>query len=143
MLLFTGTTLDKADITTGSIGTNSVKTSSVGVSAIDRVDDCMVTQICIDRYLWSIYERTRKIDTIKVPEQIKVLIKRRGKTRIVTKTITKLVVEDFTWKDPKAADRAGISPEDYVIGGMHPSFRVTLYRAMRALAPCARSMMPA
>jgi hypothetical protein len=133
MLLFTGTTLDKADITTGSIGSNSVEKSSIGVSAIDRVDECIVTQICIDRYLWSIYQRTRKIDTIKAPEQIRVLVKRRGKTRIVTKTISKLVDEDFTWKDPKAADRAGIPPEDYVIGGMHPSFRVTLYRAMRAL----------
>src|SRR5216683_768128 len=133
MLLFAGTALAQADITTGSIGTNSVETSSIDMSAVDSVDECMVAQICIDRYLWSLYERTRKIDTIKVPEQTKVTVKRKGKTRIVTKTITKLVEEDFTWKDPNAAERAGMSPMDYVIGGMDPSFRVTLYHALRAL----------
>jgi hypothetical protein len=133
MLLFAGTALAQADITAGSIGTNSVETSSTDMSAVDSVDECMVAQICIDRYLWSLYERTRKIDTIKVPEQTKVTVKRKGKTRIVTKTITKLVDEDFTWKDPNAAERAGMSPMDYVIGGMDPSFRVTLYHALRAL----------
>src|SRR5260370_39877058 len=133
MLLLAGTALAQADIATGSIGTNSVETSSINMSAVDSVDECMVAQICIDRYLWSLYERTRKIDTIKVPEQIKVSVKRKGKTKIVTKTITKLVDEDFTWKDPNAAERAGMSPEDYVIGGMDPNFRVTLYHALRAL----------
>src|SRR5262245_21590315 len=133
MLLLAGTALAQADITTTSTGMNPVETISLDMSAIDRVDECMVAQICIDRYLWSLYERTRKIDTIKVPEQIKVMVKRKGKTRIVTKTITKLVDEDFTWKDPKAAERARMSPMDYVIGGMNPSFRVTLYHALRAL----------
>src|SRR5258708_22083119 len=133
MLLFAGTALAQADIITGSIGTNSDDKSSVDMSAVDGVDECMVAQICIDRYLWSLYERTRKIDTIKVPEQTKVTVKRKGKTRIITKTITKLVEEDFTWKDPHAAERAGMSPMDYVIGGMDPSFRVTLYHALRAL----------
>ena len=133
MLLFAGTALAQADITTGSIGTKSVETIPIDMSAVDSVDECMVAQICVDRYLWSLYERTRKIDTIKVPEQTKVTVKRKGKTRIVTKTITKLVNEDFTWKDPKAAERAGMSPMDYVIGGMDPSFRVTLYHALRAL----------
>ncbi len=121
------------DITPGSIGASSVETSSIDMSAVEGVDECMVAQICIDRYLWSRYEQTRKIDTVKVPEQIKVSVKRKGKTKIVTKTITKLVNEDFTWKDPNAAERAGMSPEDYVIGGMDPNFRVTLYHALRAL----------
>jgi hypothetical protein len=133
MLLFAGTAFAQAGIVTGSIGTKSVETSSIDMSAIDSVDECMVAQICIDRYLWSLYERTRKIDTIKVPEQTKVTVKRKGKTRIVTKTITKLVEEDFTWKDPIAAERVRMSPMDYVIGGMDPSFRVTLYHALRAL----------
>jgi hypothetical protein len=133
MLLLAATALAQADITTGSIGTNSVETSSIDMSAIDSLDECMVAQICIDRYLWSLYERTRKIDTIKVPEQTKVTVKRKGKTRIVTKTITKLVEEDFTWKDPNAAERAGMSATDYVIGGMDPSFRVALYHALRSL----------
>jgi hypothetical protein len=101
--------------------------------AVDSIDECMVAQICIDRYLWSLYARTPKTDTIKVPEQIKVAVRRKGKTRIVTKTITKLLDEDFTWKDPKAAERARMSPMDYVIGGMNAAFRVTLYHALRSL----------
>src|SRR5712692_6902895 len=133
MVVIAGTALTLADITAGSIGASSVETSPIDMTAIEGVDECMVAQICIDRYLWSLYERTRKIDTIKVPEQIKVSVKRKGRTKIVTKTITKLVDEDFTWKDPSAAERVGMSPEDYVIGGMDPNFRVTLYHALRAL----------
>ena len=133
MLLFADTVLVPSDITAGSVGTNSVEPSSIDRSAVERVDECMATQICIDRYLWSLYERTRKIDTIKVPEQIKVSVKRKGKTKIVSKTTTKLVDEDFTWKDPDAAERAGMSAENYVIGGMDPNFRVTLYHALRSL----------
>jgi hypothetical protein len=133
MLLLAGAALVPADLTAGSIGASSVDTSSIDMSAVEGVDECMVAQICIDRYLWSLYERTRKIDTVKVPEQIKVSVKLKGKTKIVTKTITKLIDEDFAWKDPKAAERAGMSPMDYVIGGMDPSFRVTLYHALRAL----------
>jgi hypothetical protein len=133
MLLYAGAALAQADIAAVSIGTNSVETSSIDMSAVDRVDECMVAQVCIDRYLWSLYARTRKMDTIRVPDQIRVTVKRKGKTRIVTKTITKLVDEDFTWKDPSAAQRARMSPADYVIGGMSPNFRVTLYHALRVL----------
>jgi hypothetical protein len=64
---------------------------------------------------------------------MKVTVKRKGKTSIVTKTTTKLVDEDFTWKDPNAAQRAGMPLMDYVIGGMDPSFRATLYHALRRL----------
>jgi hypothetical protein len=133
MLLFAGTTLAQVDITEGSVGTNSVVRSSIDMRAVDSVDECMIAQICIDRYLWSIYERTPKIDTIKVPEETKLKVKRKGKFRIVTKTITKFVEEDFTWKDPNAAERVGMSTKDYVISGMDSTFRVTLYHALRAL----------
>jgi hypothetical protein len=101
--------------------------------ALDTGDQCAAQQSCIDRYLWSVYERTPKLDTIKVPERRKVKVKRKGKTRTVTKTFTKLVAEDFTWKDPAAAQHAGLSLLDYVIGGMDRSFRLTLYRALRAM----------
>ncbi len=101
--------------------------------AIDADDQCAAQQACIDSYLWSIYERTPKLDTIKVPERRKVKIKRKGKVRTVTKTFTTLVAEDFAWKDPAAAQHAGLSLSDYVIGGMDRAFRVTLYRALRAM----------
>jgi hypothetical protein len=132
ILLFLSTAVAPANIGAGSDGSNSVDTSSSD-SAVDSVDECMGAQISIDGYLWSLYERTRKIDTIRMPEQTKVTVKRKGKTRIVTKTITKLVDEDFAWKDPNAAERAGMSLMDYVIGVMDRSFRVTLYHALRAL----------
>jgi hypothetical protein len=92
-----------------------------------------VAETCVDQYLWAVYQRAPKVDTIKVPEQIKVTVKKKGKTRTVTKTITKLVDEDFTWKDPKAAQKAGMSLMDYVIGGMDKSFKLKLYSALRAM----------
>jgi hypothetical protein len=101
--------------------------------AIEPGDQCAAQQTCIDGYLWSLYERTPKIDSIKVSEQRKAKIKRKGRIRTVTKTFTKLVTEDFAWKDPAAAQHAGLSLSDYVIGGMDRAFRLTLYRALRAM----------
>ncbi len=66
---------------------------------------CIDTPSCIDGYLWSLYQRTPKLDG----------------------------GADFTWKDAAAAEQAGMSPMNYVIGGMDPWFRVTLYRALRTL----------
>src|SRR3984957_9265705 len=40
---------------------------------------------------------------------------------------------DFTWKDPAAAKRRGLSLQAYVIGGMDPDFREQLYHAGRAM----------
>lgn len=61
---------------------------------------CVDTPECVDRYLWSLYERTPK---------------------------------SFGWKDASAADKVGTSVKDYVIGGMDPTFRTVLYRALRIL----------
>jgi hypothetical protein len=102
------------------------------VRSIEPPDQC-VTDICIDEYLWSLYERTPKIDTIKVPKQIKVTVKKKGKSRTVTQTVMTYVVDDFTWKDPAAAQRGGMSLMDYVIGGMDHGFKLKLYRALRAM----------
>jgi len=99
----------------------------------ETVDECLVSEICIDQYLWSLYQRTPKRDTIKVEEQRKVTVKKKGKTRTVTEKFTKLVDEDFTWKDPKAAEKASMSLKDYLIGGIDRSFKLKLYHALRAL----------
>jgi hypothetical protein len=103
------------------------------VSSLETPDECLVAEICIDRYLWSMYQRAPKVDTIKVPERIKVTVKKKGKTRTVIKTIIRLVDEDFTWKDPKAAQKADMSLMDYVIGGMDRSFKLKLYHALRVM----------
>ena len=50
----------------------------------------------------------------------------------VARTFTKLVDEDFGWKDPKAAARAGMSIMDYVIGGMDRRFKLKLFHTLHA-----------
>jgi hypothetical protein len=96
------------------------------------LDECFVMDACIDRYLWALYQRTAKEDTIKVQERRAVTIKRKGKTITVMRSFTKLVDEDFGWKDPKAADHAKMSLMDYVIGGMDRSFKQKLFRTLLA-----------
>jgi hypothetical protein len=102
------------------------------VRSIEPADQC-VTDDCIDAYLWSLYERTPKIDSDKVSERHKVTVKKDGKTRTVTQTVTSYVRADFTWKDPAAAQRAGMPVQDYVIGGMDHGFKLKLYRALRMM----------
>src|SRR5436190_5452980 len=60
----------------------------------------------VDRYLWEVYQRAP--------------VKRDSSG-------------DFTWKDPTAAKRFGLSLPAYVIGGMDPDFREQLYHAGRAM----------
>jgi hypothetical protein len=69
----------------------------------------------------------------KVTEQKKETITKDGKTRTRTKTITNFVLGDFTWKDPAAAQKANMPIKDYVIGGLDPGFKLTLYRALRKM----------
>ena len=40
---------------------------------------------------------------------------------------------NFTWKDPEAAKRLGMSTPEYVIGGMDADFREQLYHAGKAM----------
>jgi len=102
------------------------------VSAIDIVDECLVMDICVDRYLWVLYQRTPKEDTIKEHERRKISVKRKGKMVTVARVFTRLVDEDFGWKDPKAAKRVGMSMMDYVIGGMDRSFKLNLFQMLHA-----------
>jgi hypothetical protein len=102
------------------------------VSSLETLDDCLVADSCIDRYLWALYQRTPKVDTIKVHEQRKVTVKKKRKTVTVTKSFTRLVDEDFTWKDPKAAEKAGMPMMDYVIGGMDRNFKLKLFHTLHA-----------
>jgi hypothetical protein len=99
---------------------------------IEIIGECLVVEPCIDQYLFALYERTPKEDTIKETEKRKVEVKRRGKLVTVTRSFTKLVDNDFTWKDPNAAERAGMSMADYVIGGMDKSFKLKLFRVLQA-----------
>jgi hypothetical protein len=118
-----------AEASTGDGKANDAK-PRVDTAAV--LDECYVIDTCADRYLWALYERTRKEDTVKEKTQREVTIKRKGKTVTVTRTVSRVVDEDFGWKDPKAADHAGMTITDYVIGGMDHDFKLRLFRLLLA-----------
>jgi hypothetical protein len=111
----------------------AIEYPKVAVRPVEIPNECLVAEICIDEYLWSLYQRTPKVDTNKLTERIKTTVMKKGKARTVVKTVTKYVLGDFTWKDPIAAQRAGMPLMDYVIGGMDRGFRQKLYHALRAM----------
>ena len=113
--------------------TDPVQNAARPAVSSEALDACVEPDACIDQYLWSLYERTPKVDTVKVEERIKVKVKNKGKTRTVVKTLTKYITQDFGWKDPIAAQKAGMSLKDYVIGGMDRGFKRKLYDALRAM----------
>ena len=90
----------------------------------EAVDECLAREACVDQYLWSVYQRTPKQDTIKMVERRKVTVKVGGKALTIIKEFATLVDEDFTWKDPKAAENAGMSLMEYVIGGMGSGLQI-------------------
>src|SRR6202043_3390691 len=56
------------------------------VRSTETLDECLAAENCIDQYLWSVYQRTPKVDTIKVQERRKVTVKQKSKTRTVIKS---------------------------------------------------------
>jgi hypothetical protein len=102
------------------------------VSSVEILDECYVVETCADRYLWALYRRTPKEDSIKLSERRAVTVRKKHKMVTVTRTFTKLVDEDFAWKDPKAADKAGLPMMDYVIGGMDAGFKLKLFHTLLA-----------
>jgi hypothetical protein len=112
----------------------SVQAAPAGsaVDTVENLDECYVMETCVDRYLFALYQRTKKEDAVKQEDKREVTIKRRGKLVTVTRTFTTVVDEDFGWKDPKAAEKAGMSMPDYVIGGMDQAFKQRLFRMLLA-----------
>jgi D-alanyl-D-alanine carboxypeptidase len=123
-----------ANETTGDPGPDGAKTTgrTKTIDSVEILDECFVVDICMDRYLWALYQRTPKQDTVAEHEQRKVTVKKRGKLVTVTRTITTHVDEDFAWKDRKAAERAGMSMMDYVVGGVDQSFKRKLFHMLHA-----------
>jgi len=103
---------------------------AIGSTAI--LDECLVVDTCVDRYLWALYQRTPKEDSVKEHEQRKVTVKKKGRLLSVTKTFTTLIDEDFSWKDPKAAEHVSMPLADYVIGGMDRDFKLKLFHVLHA-----------
>jgi hypothetical protein len=98
--------------------------------SIEVLDECFAVDVCIDRYLWTLYQRTPKEDSVKEQEKRQVTVKRKGKQVTVTRTFTRLVDEDFSWKDPKAAEHVSMPIPDYVIGGMDRDFKLRLFHML-------------
>ena len=121
-----------APVTTASREDGEAGDTTASVNAIDVVDECFVMETCVDRYLWQLYQRTPKEDSIKLYEQRNVTIRKKHRTVTVSRTFTRLADEDFAWKDPKAAEKAGLSMMDYVIGGMDLSFKLKLFYTLHA-----------
>jgi hypothetical protein len=111
---------------------DAANTAKQIVGTAEILDECYVIDACADRYLWALYQRTRKEDTVKEKTQREVTVKRKGKMVTVTRTLTQVVDEDFGWKDPKAAEHAGMTITDYVIGGMDHDFKLRLFRLLLA-----------
>jgi len=113
-----------------SIATRESGDANRAVGSTEVLDECFVVDTCIDRYLWALYQRTPKEDSIKTEEQRKVTIKKKGRLVTVTKTYATVTDEDFSWKDPKAAAKAGMPMADYVIGGMDRDFKLKLFQML-------------
>jgi hypothetical protein len=122
---------EQASASTGTADTPSQEPAPAR-PRIEIVGECLVVEPCIDAYLFALYERTPKEDTIKETTRRKVTIKRKGKHVTVTRSFTRLVDNNFTWKDPKAAERVNMSMIDYVIGGMDKSFKFKLFYMLQA-----------
>src|SRR6202050_5550258 len=102
------------------------------VDSTEVLDECFVVDTCIDRYLWVLYQRTPKEDAVKTQERRKVTVRKKGRLVSVTRTFTTVADEDFSWKDPKAAEKAGMPMADYVIGGVDRDFKLKLFHMLHA-----------
>jgi hypothetical protein len=125
------------ETSSSQIATTSPPTPDPGaakpmVGTVETLDECYVMEACVDRYLWALYQRTPKEDSVKESDRRQVTVKRKGKMVTVTRTVTRVVDEDFGWKDPKAADHARMPMTDYVIGGMDKDFKMRLFRMLLA-----------
>jgi len=115
-----------------SMATPEPNEADPDVGTAEVPEQCFVADSCIDRYLWALYQRTPKEDSVKLQEQRNVTVRKKGRLVTVTRTFTKLADEDFAWKDPKAAENAGMPVADYVIGGMDREFKLKLVHLLHA-----------
>src|SRR5205823_6457831 len=52
-----------ASLETGDVGQPSQV--NPGTGSIEVFDECFAVDVCVDRYLWALYQRTPKEDTVK------------------------------------------------------------------------------
>ncbi|HEY3790461.1 MAG TPA: peptidase M15 [Bradyrhizobium sp.] len=123
----------QAGVATGAPSdTNRAATPSVIPDSIEIVDECFIVDICVDRYLWTLYQRAPKEDSVRTEHQRQVTVRKKRKLVTVTRTFTTVTDEDFSWKDPKAAEKAGMPLPNYVIGGVDRDFKLRLFYMLHA-----------
>ena len=120
------------DQVSSSPATREPSEAHAAVDSTEVLDECPVVETCIDRYLWVLYQRTPKEDAVKTQERRKVTVRKKGRLVTVTRTFTKVAEENFSWKDPKAAEKTGMPMADYVIGGMDRDFKLKLFHLLHA-----------
>src|SRR5262249_1155108 len=54
-------------------------------TSTEALDECLAREVCVDQYLWSMYQRAPKQETVKMVERRKVTIKVDGKPRTIVK----------------------------------------------------------
>ena len=64
----------------GALHASAMEKAGISETDLATSDECFVPVICIDRYLWMLYQRTPKLDTIKVVNEHKVAKKRTAKS---------------------------------------------------------------
>jgi hypothetical protein len=122
-----------SDPTASSSGsTSKADDRTEDASSVRVLDECLVAETCIDRFLWVLYQRTPKVDQIDIYERREVTVKRRGRTVTVIQAAAKPTDSDFSWKDPKAAAEVDKTLMDYVIGGMDRDFKSKLFNMLYA-----------
>jgi hypothetical protein len=112
--------------------TSDANRTVASADSIEIVDECFVVDICVDRYLWTLYQRAPKEDAVKTEQQRQVTVKKKRKLVTVTRSFTTVTDEDFAWKDPKAANKIGMPLPDYVIGGVDRDFKLRLFYMLHA-----------
>ncbi len=56
---------DASDVLADPVEQVALATPEIDASSLKASDECLLAQDCVDQYLWSVYERARKVDTIK------------------------------------------------------------------------------
>jgi hypothetical protein len=64
----------------GALHTSAMEKADTSETDLVTSDECFVPEICIDQYLWMLYQRTPKLDTIKEVNEHKVTKKRTAKS---------------------------------------------------------------
>ena len=103
-------------------------------SSIEIVDECLVVEPCIDRYLWALYQRTLKQDTMKVQERRKVTAGQEEEAKTIRLSpgpspSSCLRTSPGRIRTPR---KIGMPMMDYVIGGMDRSFKLKLFHTLHA-----------